>query len=302
MIPVYNGNSLYLREAIESVLIQALPESQMQIEVVDDCSSAFDVQELVREVGGGRVGYFRQPCNVGNLRNFETCLNLSRGEYIHILHSDDVIHYGFYEQLTELFQTYDNIGAAFSRYRDVDESGKILGLADVEAPVPCVLENWLFRLAQRKRIECAGVAVKRKVYEKLGGFCGVHYCEDWEMWARIAGEYQFAYTPAVLVSCRRHFDSITGQSVVSGQNLKDIDYIIRKISTYLPAEQRSVALREARKYHAYEAVRMARRHWTQSGRTTGVFSQIAQAWGMHKNPLLAMEIVKLLAKVMTGRK
>jgi len=30
------------------------------------------------------------------------------------------------------------------------------------------------------------MVVKREVYEKLGGFYGVEYGEDWEMWVRIA--------------------------------------------------------------------------------------------------------------------
>ena len=44
MIPVYNAGN-YLKETLESVLSQALPEGEMQIEVVDDCSTEIDVQE-----------------------------------------------------------------------------------------------------------------------------------------------------------------------------------------------------------------------------------------------------------------
>jgi hypothetical protein len=46
-------------------------------------------EELVKKVGKGRVSYFRQKQNVGSLRNFETCINRSRGKYIHLLHGDD---------------------------------------------------------------------------------------------------------------------------------------------------------------------------------------------------------------------
>jgi hypothetical protein len=49
-----------------------------------------NIEELVKKVGKGRVSYFRQKKqNVGSLRNFETCINRSRGKYIHLLHGDD---------------------------------------------------------------------------------------------------------------------------------------------------------------------------------------------------------------------
>jgi len=74
MIPAYNCTG-FLTEALEAVLAQALPPEQMQIEVVDDCSTDADVEALVQAIGKGRIGYFRQPENKGSLRNFETCIN-----------------------------------------------------------------------------------------------------------------------------------------------------------------------------------------------------------------------------------
>src|SRR5215813_8446370 len=74
MVPVYNCGS-YLPQALGSILMQDPGPQLMQIEVIDDCSTDIDVEELVRSIGKGRVVYHRQPQNVGSLRNFETCLN-----------------------------------------------------------------------------------------------------------------------------------------------------------------------------------------------------------------------------------
>src|SRR3954468_10245800 len=73
MIPVYNC-ATYLPRTLQSVLQQDLGEENMQIEVVDDASTDADVKALVAQLGHGRVTYFRQPQNVGSLKNFETCL------------------------------------------------------------------------------------------------------------------------------------------------------------------------------------------------------------------------------------
>ena len=54
MIPTYNCYA-YIKEAIESVLIQYPGPELMQIEVVDDYSTDGDVKALVEELGKGRV-------------------------------------------------------------------------------------------------------------------------------------------------------------------------------------------------------------------------------------------------------
>jgi glycosyltransferase involved in cell wall biosynthesis len=300
MIPVYNGGQ-YLQQTLESVLIQALPESEMQIEVVDDCSTDIDVQGLVRRVGQGRIGYYRQPYNVGSLRNFETCLNLSKGHYVHLLHSDDLVHVGFYDELSHLFDTYKNIGAAFCRYRYIDEDGNLIFYPEAEAPVECVLEDWLVRLSERQRIQYVSIAVKRKVYEELGGFYGVHYGEDWEMWARIATRYNFGYTPNVLASYRRHANSISGNAITTGQNIRDLAFVMDKISEFLPKEKKKNALLEARKFYAHYAVRTASMLWDKFKDSKGAMAQIKEGWKMHKDALLVWEIFKVTVKMMIKR-
>src|SRR5690348_4526227 len=74
MIPTHNC-AKYLRETLVSVLGQSTGSEQMQIEVVDDCSTKDDPESVVRELGMGRVIFHRQPRNVGHTRNFETCLH-----------------------------------------------------------------------------------------------------------------------------------------------------------------------------------------------------------------------------------
>ncbi|HYF67775.1 MAG TPA: glycosyltransferase [Ohtaekwangia sp.] len=300
MIPVYNAGR-YLEQTLNSVLGQALPEGEMQIEVVDDCSTDINVQAIVRDIGQGRVSYYRQPYNVGSLRNFETCLNLSKGYYIHILHSDDLVHPGFYEHLGSLFDTYPHIGAAFSRFKQIDENGATTALQDIEAPVACVLENWLLRLAEKRRIHYASIAVKRDVYEDLGGFYGVHYAEDWEMWARIATRYSFGYTPALLASSRTHEESISGQSRANGQNLKDLEFVMKKINTYLPASHREKILKGSKKFYAHYAVETASELWHKTKNTKGVLAQIQKGWRMYKDPILAYKILQVFGRIMTNR-
>jgi glycosyltransferase involved in cell wall biosynthesis len=300
MIPVYNSGR-YLEETLRSVLIQKVPEDQMQIEVIDDCSTDINVEWMVNKVGGGRIGYYRQSMNVGSLRNFETCINRAKGHFVHLLHSDDVILPGFYDHVGKLFNTYPEAGAAFTAYRYIDENSNILFYPEPEAREDCILPEWLPRLAERQRIQYACIAVRRSVYEQLGAFCGVHYGEDWEMWARIAAHYPMAYTPTVYASYRRHLSSISGQSIITAQNLKDLDFVMRKVNTYLPSEYKARALREARKFYAFYGVRTAKLVWTKLRNRRAAVAQIKAAWSMHKDLPLALEILKVLARMILNR-
>ena len=248
MIPTYNC-ICYLKKALEGVLAQDPGPEKMQIEVIDDCSVDGDVEALVQEIGKGRVGFFQQPKNRGSLRNFETCLNRSKGKWIHLLHGDDSVKVGFYQEMESLLSKHPEIGAAFSKYTHIDENGiELVPGKDTLLKEPGIVENFLFKIAQFQQLQPPAIVVKRSVYEQLGGFFAVHYGEDWEMWTRIAAHYPVAYSPKCLALYRRgHATNITSHSLSSGQNIKDILKVVDIVQNYLPQNKRSALKGKARK-------------------------------------------------------
>ena len=283
MIPVYNC-SKYIPEVLESVLQQALAPDQMQIEVIDDCSTDANVEKIVKELGQGRVSYYRQPQNVGSLRNFETCIRRSRGHYVHLLHGDDRVRNGFYGEIDKLFTRFPEAGAAFTAYDNIKEDGtRFEGSCAREADKACILKDWLYKLAERPRLQYVCVVVKRHVYEKLGTFYIAHYGEDWEMWARIAKHFPVAHSPETLAEYRLHSNSITGQSFLSGQNLRDIAKIIDKIINHLPEHDQKTYRKIARRNYAHYALRVALSLWFKTKNRQAVNIQIQEALKLHKD-------------------
>jgi glycosyltransferase involved in cell wall biosynthesis len=254
MIPAYNCLP-YLRETIESVLAQDPGSAHMQIAVVDDGSTDGDVQALVQAIGKSRVDYFQQPVNVGSLRNFETCLNLATGEWVHLLHGDDRIALGFYTEIATLFQQYPEAGAAFTNTANLFMHAMGTEVVDRPpiAPTVGLLPNLLLMLAEGQKLETPSIVVKRSVYEQLGGFFAVHYGEDWEMWARIAAHFPVAYSPKCLAQYRYlNTTSISHRSIREGQNIRDITKVITIINQYLPDEHRkNLKNRALRNYALY---------------------------------------------------
>ncbi|RYD58339.1 MAG: glycosyltransferase [Sphingobacteriales bacterium] len=295
MIPTYNCIR-YLKATIECVLAQGIDPEEMQIEVIDDHSTDGDIGALVAQVGLGRVGFFRQPENRGSLRNFETCINRARGQFVHILHGDDLIKPGFYKEIERLFNQHPEAGAAFTDHIYIDENNNELY---AEKPIMAesgIPDNWLSQIAMGQRIQPPAIVVKRSVYEDLGSFFAVHYGEDWEMWTRIASKYPMAHSPTHLARYRIHTNNITSRSFLSGQNVRDIKKVIGIIRDYLPADKKQQLSRQASKnfsiyfahvshkiYHDYRDPRAALKH-------------AGQALHMHLNKTTILAFAKLCVK------
>ncbi len=301
MIPVYNC-SKYLPATLEGVLRQDPGKAKMQIEVCDDASTDSDVERMVIEVGKGRVTYFRQSENVGSLRNFETCLNRSNGKLIHLLHGDDRIRYGFYEKQEALFTRYAAMGAAFCRHISTDQYNKEELISELEMPGAGILENWLEQITVKQRIQASSIVVRRKVYEQLGSFYGVHYGEDWEMWIRIAAHYEIGYIPEVLAEYRKHDSSISGQSILTGQNIRDLKWVMQASKKYFSEEKWLSLHKKSRKIYADYAINTARKIWGRYQHKAGTKNQIKEAWGLSADARIFFQAAKLYFKMATGIK
>ena len=256
MIPSYNC-SRYLGDTIQSVLMQDQGPAKMQIEVIDDHSTDADIEALVKDIGKGRVGFFRQEKNRGSLRNFETCLNRSKGRWIHLLHGDDLVRPGFYEEIESLFNKFPEAGAAFTGFTDIDANGKLLYSNKKILDQPGIIYDWLLEIARSQKIQPPSIVVKRNVYEQLGGFFGVHYGEDWEMWVRIAANFPVAHSPKHLALYRIHSNNITSRSFLSGQSITDINKVIDIIQEYLPEEEKKSVRNYAKRHFSKYFARMS---------------------------------------------
>lgn len=296
MIPVYNC-AAYLPQTLRSVLEQDPGADQMQIEVVDDGSTDANVEKLVNEIGGGRVLYYRQPENIGSLRNFETCLNRAIGHRIHLLHGDDKVKPGFYAKIDALFTKYPTAALAFCNYNFIDQENIFLHTNLQEAQQEGIVENFLCIMAERCATQYVSTVVKREVYEATGGFFGVEYGEDWEMWARIAKDYPIAYTPEILAEYRVHLSNISSGRFTSGQNFNDIAWVLDRVNTYLPAEMRRSMKRRGLKNYARYAIGNSEYIWHVRRDKQTVYKQVKGALQMHTGLQLLQKAAKMYLKI-----
>ncbi len=257
MIPTYNNDD-YLKQTLESVLQQDPGAEMMQIEIVDDCSSQSDPESIIREIGTDRISIYRQPKNVGQIANWNACIERARGHWVHILHQDDLVLPGFYNRMQELLAQESEVGAAFCRHAFMNEDSHPINLSPIERRTSGILNNWLDSIAVRQRIQFPSIVVKREIYEQIGGFCPDAFsAADWEMWKRIAANFPIAFEPQILAYFRLHLASESSRLIKTGSNIAHTRAAINVSQTYLPLENAKKLSLEANKNYASYAIHVA---------------------------------------------
>lgn len=222
MIPTFNCAN-YLRQTLASVLAQAPGPDEMQIEVVDDCSTKDDPEAVVREVGQGRVTFHRKPKNAGATANFNTCIERSRGQLVHILHGDDQVLPGFYQRLAAVAEARPELALIASRSFFINEENVVTGVSD---RVPRLesggtnAEDFFYG----NPTQTPGVVVRRSFYEQHGGFLPVLvHTADCEMWSRAVSLGGGMVLPEVLCSYRHFAANDSGRLARTAENLCDLE-------------------------------------------------------------------------------
>ena len=258
MIPTYNAQADYLEETLMSVLQQDPGPEQMQIEVVDDCSPHGPPVELVHRIAGDRVAIHREPTNNGLPGIWNRCIERARGEWVHMLHQDDIVLPGFYTALRRGSEQSD-AGAIFCRHAVINPKGHWMNITELHRESAGLLNDWHARITVEQQIQFAAIAVRRVVYERLGGFLPrLHYTADWEMWARIAFQFSFWFEPSILACYRVHSNSATSRMRFDAADVREVRELIEITTAYhSPARGRLLA-RKARFLYAQAAVFHAR--------------------------------------------
>jgi GT2 family glycosyltransferase len=228
MIPTYNSGE-YLRRTLASVLSQDPGPEQMQIEVVDGCSTKDDPERMVRELGGDRVTFHRLPSNQGGPHTFNVCIERARGQWVHTLHGDDMVLPGFYAAYEAMIRSHPEVVMVMGKVVTIDHADRWLYLSPAG---PTTDGPLMADFARRQAVEQQGafptVVVKRAAYEQVGGFCTwFKHCADMDMWFRVGLAGPVARVPAAYALFRKHPASDTNAHTVSAANIRE--HVVSKL-------------------------------------------------------------------------
>jgi len=245
MIPTFNC-AKYLEKTLQSVLSQDPGINKMQIQVVDDCSTQDDPEEVTQRIGKGRVLFSRNSQNSGSCsKNFNICIEKSIGKLIHILHGDDFVLPGFYEKIHDLEKNNPETSFFSTRCFFVDEQGT---LNSVSARVKSLEkssknnEEFLYTTA----VQSSGVVIRRSFYEKNGGFLtNLVHTADNELYARAIAMSSGIVSKEVMATYRVFSANDTSKLVKTGKNIIDIYRLNKIFSKKYPSFSKKKGLERA---------------------------------------------------------
>src|SRR5436305_9144056 len=265
----------------------------MQTEVVADGSLDNTASEVIRRVGAGRVAFHAEPQNRGLANNWNRCVERACGNWVHIVHQDDIVLPGFDGRLRDGAEQSD-AGAIFCRYAVANSKGHWVGISELHRELPGLLDDWHANITAQQLIQCPAIAVRRFVYEQLGGFLPrLRYTADWEMWQRVASQFSFWFEPSILACYRVHSVSATSRLRRDAADVREVREVIDLTTAYHSPDRGRVLAGKARSFYAELAVFYAREILVETG-FPSAWKQIVEALRLCRSRRVIWQISSFL--------
>ena len=208
-IPVYNGED-YIADAIESILSQTF--ESLELIVCDNCSTD-NTAKVVGSFKDPRVIYIRNSQNLGLVGNANHCLDQAKGEYISILHHDDMMMPDNLERKVQVLNENPNVGFVHSDIMLINPQKEVIASNIWEEDTRRdyikngfeVFQRYVLKMPLAASIFIGAVLARRSCYQHVGTFNPKFlHCNDSEMWLRMMLFYDVACIGIPLVKYRVH--------------------------------------------------------------------------------------------------
>lgn len=209
-IPAYN-HAAYIEACLASVCDQTYPE--LELVLIDD-GSKDDTLEVARRFIEPRRARFRRIVlerqeNQGVSAASNAAIAACRGEWVHLLGSDDVLHPNKVERIQQAIAEWNcaDLALVHADADMIDRYGHPIDGGRLRRPRPAPgpergAWSWLF--FNRQYIFNPTLALRREAVLSIGGFDSNLALEDLDCWLRLSTRYAFARIPEVLASYRKH--------------------------------------------------------------------------------------------------
>lgn len=211
ILPTYD-RAYCIRRAVESVLCQTW--TGWELLVVDD-GSTDDTEEIIGGYASSddRVHYYRQSQNRGVSAARNEGIRQARCDYIAFQDSDDVWHPEKLEKQMRIFAERPETGLVYCAIRGTRQDGSPVRIPDAAMDRGLLHGNLYTLLLQGNVIDCPTAVIRRACTEKCGMFDETLTClEDWELFLRIAAEYEIGYVDEALVDSDIHNGGVSSHA------------------------------------------------------------------------------------------
>jgi glycosyltransferase involved in cell wall biosynthesis len=205
IIPNYN-HTHFISAAIQSVLDQTY--RSFEIIVVDD-GSTDNSREVITGFGDQVHYIWQENQGLGGARN--TGIRAAKSELIGLLDADDQWQPTFLETMVSLASQHPQAAVYYCGAQGMDVEGR--DLPQVFGGPVRLPTSMYHTLLRANFLIPSTVLMRKSIVMEVGLFeqtlRSIHGCEDWDLWLRMAPEYDFVGTSARLVRYRLHGSSFS---------------------------------------------------------------------------------------------
>jgi len=210
VMPVYNTDLRWLREAIESVRAQLYPHWELCIS--DDASTLPGVEELLRDYADKdeRICVVFRDTNGHISANSNSALSVATGDFIALMDADDLIPEDALYRVAEEINAHPDVDLIFSDEDKIDIEGRRYD--------PYFKPDWNPALMLSQNMFCHLGVYRRSLVKKVGGFrLGFEGSQDHDLVLRCADATQSSkirHIPHILYHWRAIPESTASRSEV----------------------------------------------------------------------------------------
>jgi len=203
VLVTYNRAAL-LNRTIEGLLHQTFADFEL---IIADDASPDETRQICEEWArrDGRVKYHRRPVNVKMPENLNLGILSSTGEYVAILHDDDIYRSDLLEKWSASLDEFPNAAFVFNTYPVLDKDGNVRLV--VRMPLPrcspgsVLLEEIYFKRWRLNSPVWGCAMIRRSALDRVGLFDARYgFWADVAMWMRLAEEFDVCYVDEPLIT------------------------------------------------------------------------------------------------------
>lgn len=217
VVASYN-HAEFLDQRMDSLVAQTYP--QIEILVIDDCSPDNSVAILQPYAANPRVKLVVREKNGGWVTVSNQGVESTVGEYVLFANCDDDCDIRMVECLVRAMEENPAAGVTFCRSLMIDEEGQVTGddftIREPAFQARCAADTLIDREEMRRFLlhscvipNLSAALIRRECFNRVGLLShDYRACSDWDIFFRIADQFDFYYVAEPLNRFRQHRTTI----------------------------------------------------------------------------------------------
>lgn len=201
-----------ISEAVASILNQTFGDFELLI--IDNNADNL-TQRAVSRFPDSRIRYVQSSAPLTVIESWNKCVDLSRGEYVHIFADDDRLKPTFLAHSVTVLDAHPAVGFTFTHANKTDAEWRVARLWGYNFPPPGYLRRDDYIRLTLTHACCITLAptvvVRRSLYESVGPYRAEYGSNtfDFNLYLRAALVSDSFFIDEVLVDYRLHPDQLT---------------------------------------------------------------------------------------------